>query len=250
METEVSLEEIISIFKKKYPIILLWSIVGILFVGVYTFFLANPIYESTSRIVVNQTQNTNQNITNADIQTNLNLINTYQSIIKEPIILEDVINKTDTGLSVNQLSSKIAIQIQNDSLVFGISVSDENPYIAAELANAVATSFEEKIGDILEVQSVTILSEAVPNLGAVSPKPTINLILGLLVGMMFGVILGFLTEYMDKRVKDNKIIEDLNWTNLGSVLEMSTNEIIETRIDKKDSRNTRNTFHSMSKRRA
>src|SRR5699024_6470410 len=94
----------------------------------YTFFFVTPQYESTSKIVVNQTQNTGQAITNTDIQTNLNLINTYQSIIREPIILEDVIEMTDSNLTVSQLRNKITVQTQNNSLVFGVTVSDESPY--------------------------------------------------------------------------------------------------------------------------
>lgn len=247
MEEEITFEEVFRILRQKNKIIILWALFGLLVSGVYTFFIVTPMFESSSRIVVNQTQNTNQTITNIDIQTNLNLINTYQSIIREPIILEDVLEKTNSSLTIDGLRDKINVQIQDSSLVFGIKVQDENPYIAAELANATATTFEKKIGGILEVESVTILSEAVPNLTAVSPNTTMNLSLGLIIGLMIGVGLAFLSEFMDKRVKDIKFIEDLSWTNLGSVLEMSSSELKETRIDKQMRIN--NTGSSLSRRR-
>lgn len=232
MKEKISLEEIFRSLKKKIVMIVIFGLMGVLVSGLFTFFIQTPVYESSSRIVVNQTQNTNQSITNTDIQTNLSLINTYQSIIKEPIILEDVLEKTSTDLTLAELSDKITVQINNNSLVFGISVHDENPSVAAELANAVASTFEEKIGEILDVQSVTILSQAVANPHAVSPNVTMNLLIGLVLGLLLGSGTAILADITDKRVKDFKTLEELGWTHLGSVLEMTYDEITETRISK------------------
>lgn len=247
MEEEISLRELLAILKRHIGKIVVWILVGVILSGVYTFFFVVPTYQSTSKIVVNQTQNTSQTLTNTDIQTNLNLINTYQSIIKEPIILEDVLSKTNSDLTLSEISDKITIQTQNNSLVFGIAVQDENPYKAADLANAISSTFEEKIGNILEVESVTILSEAVPNLNAVSPNTLLNLIIGLFLGFISGISISLLSEYMDKRVKESKIIDDLGWTNLGSILEMSVGELKETRINKQLKQN--NSVSPLSRRR-
>lgn len=226
MEEEISLNELFQILKRNMGKIVIWSLAGLIFAGIYTFFFVTPQYESTSKIVVNQTQNTGQAITNTDIQTNLNLINTYQSIIREPIILEDVIVMTDSNLTVSQLRNKITVQTQNNSLVFGVTVSDESPYEAAELANATAASFEEKIGGILEVESVTILSQAMPVLSAVSPNIPLNMVIGLILGLMLGVGFAFLSEYMDNTVKGSQFInEHIGWTDLGAISLMTEKEL-------------------------
>ncbi len=230
MEEEISLGEIFAILKQRLGSIIVWSMAGLLLAALYTFFFVTPTYQSTSKIVVNQTQNSEQAITNTDIQTNLSLINTYQGIIKEPIILEDVITNTNSDLTVPELRNKLTVQTEDTSLVFGITITDENPFKAAELANATSVSFEEKIGSILDVNSVTILSQAVANPNPVSPNTPMNLVLGLLVGMMIGVGLAFLAEFMDKTVKDEKFIEQLGWSNLGSVLLMSEEELTSTRF--------------------
>ena len=93
MEEEISISELVTILKRHMGKVTVWCLFGLIITGIYTFFFVTPQYQSTSKIVVNQTQNTGEAITNADIQTNLNLINTYQSIIQEPIILEDVVNE-------------------------------------------------------------------------------------------------------------------------------------------------------------
>lgn len=230
MEEEISLGEIFAILKQRLGSIIVWSLTGLLLAAVYTFFFVTPTYQSTSKIVVNQAQNAGQAITNADIQTNLSLINTYQGIIKEPIILEDVVRNTESDLTIAELRNKLTVQTENSSLVFSITVTDDNPFTAADLANATASSFEQKIGGILDVNSVTILSQAVANPSPVSPNTAMNLVLGLLVGMMIGVGLAFLAEFMDKTVKDEKFIAQLGWSNLGTVSLMSEEELTATRF--------------------
>lgn len=232
MGEEISLSELLDTLKRHIGQIIVWTLLGLAITGIYTFFFVTPQYQSTSKIVVNQTQQTGQAITNTDIQTNLNLINTYQSIIKEPIILEEVIQKTNSDLTTQEMSDKLSIQTDSTSLVFGVTVSDENPYVATELANVIAGTFQEKIGDILEVESVTILSQAVPSDEPVSPNIPVNLAVGLILGLIIGVGTAVLTEFLDKRVKDSKLIEDMGWTNLGAVLEMSHEELKDTRMMK------------------
>lgn len=75
---------------------------------------------------------------------------------------------------------------------------------------------------------VTILSQAVVNPNPISPNIPMNLVLGLLVGDDDCVGLAFLTEFMDKTVKDEKFIEELGWSNLGSVMQMTDKELVVT----------------------
>lgn len=238
MIEEISLNDLFLVLKRHFHKILAWCLAGLLIVGVYTFFVLTPQYESTSKIVVNQTQNTGQAITNTDIQTNLNLINTYQSIIREPIILEDVIEMTGSNLTVNQLRDKITVQTQNNSLVFGVTVGDDSPYEAAELANAIALSFEEKIGSILEVESVTILSQAMPVLSAVSPNIPLNMAVGLILGLVLGVGFAFLSEYMDNTIKSSQFInEHIGWTDLGAISLMTEKELKDMAVRQEEQKN-------------
>ncbi|MDE1549929.1 YveK family protein [Jeotgalibaca caeni] len=238
MSEEISLSELFSLLKRHSSRIILSSLIIFMLAGVYTFFFVTPQYESTSKIVVNQTQNTGQAITNTDIQTNLNLINTYQSIIREPIILEDVITMTDSDLTIGQLREKINVQTQDNSLVFGVTVSADSPYEAAELANAIANSFESKIGSILEVESVTILSQATPVLNPVSPNIPLNIALGLAIGVFLGVAFAFLSDYLDNTVKDSQFInQNIGWTDLGAISLMTEKELKDMAVRHEEQKN-------------
>src|SRR5690625_1192039 len=225
MEEEISLVELFDIIKKRVGMILTLSLIGLIVSSVFTFFIATPQFNSTTQLLVNRTEST-EVIQQSDINTNLQLINTYKDIIKGPVILDDVRETLDLNMSHQALSEKVQVNSENNSQVFSLTVTEENPYDAAMIANTVAETFRNKIDDIMNVDNVSVISEAVPNLNPVSPNTVLNLAIGLLLGVMLGVGLAFVLEFLDNTVKDEKFItEELGWTNLGKVSEISEDEI-------------------------
>src|SRR5699024_12614100 len=89
-------------------------------------------------------------------------------------------------------------------------------------------TFQEKIGEMLPVNSVTILSEDMPKITPTSPEVLLNLLLSILLGFLIVFMQVFLRNLLDKRVKSSEIISELGWINLGSVNEISSRELKET----------------------
>lgn len=228
MNGHMTLEILLKLLRKNIHTLIGWMVASLTIAAIFTLFVVVPKYESTSRIVVNQTEDRMSNITSTDITTNISLMTTYQNIIMEPIILEDVIEQTEGDESLRDMREKINFQNEEESLVFGITIRDEDPVRAAEIANTTAEIFQNKIGDILAVESVTILSEAVSDSEQVSPNILQNLFLGIMMGLFIGLMQIFLKALLDKRVKSYEIITELGWLNLGSVNEMTTRELNET----------------------
>ncbi|OJF91863.1 YveK family protein [Alkalibacterium sp. 20] len=225
MEEEISLVELFDIVKKRMAWIINATLVGVLLAAGYTFFIAVPEYSSTTQLLVNRTQQS-EVIQQSDINTNVQLINTYKDILIGPIILDEVREELDLDLSHKALSSQISISSEANSQVFSISVNDTNPYDAATIANTTATVFQNNLDEIMNVDNVTVISQAVPNVAPISPNNTLNLAIGLILGGMIGVGMAFLLEFLDNTVKDEKfIVEELGWTSLGRISEMSADEL-------------------------
>ncbi|GAB2318576.1 Wzz/FepE/Etk N-terminal domain-containing protein [Alkalibacterium sp. s-m-22] len=225
MEEEISLVELFNIIKKRLGLIISLTLVGLLVVSFYTFFIATPEYSSTTQLLVNRTQQADA-IQRSDIDTNVQLINTYKDIIKGPVILDEVRDELNLDLSHSELSNKITISNEDNSQVFSIRVVDTNPYNAATIANTTASVFQENLDEIMNVDNVTVISQAEPNINPISPNHMLNLAIGVVLGGMIGVGLAFLLEFLDNTVKDEKfIVEELGWTSLGRIAEMSADEL-------------------------
>ena len=226
MEEEISLSELFATVKKRLSMIVSLGLIGLIVAAGFTFFIATPKYNATTQILVNRTTESAEGLQLNDINSNVQMINTYKDIIKGPVILNEVRENLETNLTTIALSEKIEITTQENSQVFSLTVKDESPYKSADIANAVAETFRNEIGNIMNVDNVTIISEAVPITDQISPNNLLNLVIGLLVGLILGVGITFLIEFMDKSVRDEKFItEILGWSVLGSVSEMSNDEL-------------------------
>lgn len=239
MEEEISLIELFTILKKRLGMIISLTLLALISAFVFTFFVATPKYSSTTQMLVSQTTNeSGQGIQTSDINTNLQLINTYKDIIKGPVILDEVRDELDLDLKHTELSNKLEVTTDSSSQVFTLEVTDENPYEAAEIANTTAETFQEKIYDIMNVDNVTVISKAIPNTNQVSPNVVLNLAIGTLLGLMLGIGLAFVLEFLDNTVKDERFItEELAWTNLGSINLMTEEErMLEEPVSEKEIR--------------
>lgn len=242
MEEEISLVELFSILRKRLGMIIGLSFLGFILSFIFTFFVVTPQYSATTQMLVSQTE-ANQPIQQGDINTNLQLINTYKDIIKGPVILDEVREELDLDLTHGELSNKVQVVSDTASQVFSLKVTDTNPYSAAEIANTTAEVFQKTVGTIMNVDNVTVISAAIPETNPVSPNKTLNLAIGLLLGLMTAVGLAFVLELLDTTVKDPKFTTDeLGWTNLGLISVMTKDELmLEAEVPEKDvpSRQTR-----------
>lgn len=230
MEEEISLVELFDILKKRMGLIISTTLLGLLVVSFYTFFLVTPEYSSTTQLLVNRAEGADT-IQQSDINTNIQLINTYKDIITGPVILDEVRDELNMTTSHAGLSNRLSISSENNSQVFSIRVTDTSPYNAALIANTTADVFQESLPDIMNVDNVTVISVAEPNTSPISPNHTLNMAIGVVLGAMVGVGIAFLIEFLDNSVKDERfIVEELGWTNLGSVSKMDANEL---KIDKR-----------------
>ncbi|UCZ52960.1 capsular biosynthesis protein [Bacillus shivajii] len=210
MEETISLKEIFHTLKKRLKIIIVITAVAVAASAIVSYFMLTPTYQNSTQLLVNQSKEDGQPISQGDLRTNRELINTYNVIITSPRILEPVQEELGLERSVSNLRNQVSVRSEGDSQVVSISVEDTNPAMAVQIANTVATVFQRDIVDIMSVDNVSILSaaELSENPSPVNPNPTLNMAIALVVGLMAGVGLAFLLEFLDNTVKTEDDIEE------------------------------------------
>ncbi|WP_347548506.1 Wzz/FepE/Etk N-terminal domain-containing protein [Pseudalkalibacillus hwajinpoensis] len=211
MEETISLKEIFAVLKKRLSLILLITLLATATSGIVSYFLLTPIYQTSTQILVNQKADTENGFDYNQVKTNVELINTYNVIIKSPTILDQVVEGLNLDMSTGDLNEKITVSNAQNSQVVSIEVKEPDPAQAVKIANTTAEVFEKEISNIMNVDNVSVLSEAnfegTPS--PVNPKPVLNMAIALVVGLMVGVGLAFLLEYLDNTIKDENDIEKL-----------------------------------------
>ncbi|MGG1630909.1 YveK family protein [Rossellomorea sp. NRS-1567] len=227
MEETISLRELIETIKKRIQLILLITLTAIIVSGGISFFLLTPVYQSSTQLLVNQSKSEQPAYNIGEIQTNLQLINTYNVIMKSPAILEKVIADLNLDLTVDELNEKLTVASEKDSQVINLSVEDTDPKQAAAIANKTADVFQDEIGKIMNVNNVSVLAKAEVGVdqSPIKPKPLLNIAIATVVGLMTGVGLAFLLEFLDNTIKTEQEVEKLlGLPVLGSITRIQDQE--------------------------
>ncbi len=209
MEETISLKELLQTLRKRLGLIAVITITAVLISGIISYFFLTPIYQASTQLLVNQSKTDQTTYNYNEVQTNLQLINTYNVIIKSPAILDLVVKDLDLDMTSSQLNGKITVQSEKDSQVVNIAVQDPNAATAAKIANKISDVFQTEIVKIMNVDNVSILAKATvaDHPSPIKPNPQLNVAIALVVGLMAGVGLAFLLEYFDNTIKNEQDIE-------------------------------------------
>jgi succinoglycan biosynthesis transport protein ExoP len=138
---EISLREIIEIIWNGKWMIILITIIAMLVSGIYSFLVLDPVYNARSTVMVNQPSE--EDPPQLSLQA-------YKEQVENHAIMRSAITKlnlTNHDITINTLREKIETEIIKDTNLIRITVTDNDPKLAAELANTVTTQFVTFISD-------------------------------------------------------------------------------------------------------
>jgi capsular polysaccharide biosynthesis protein len=239
MEETISLQELLQTLKSRMLLIISVTLVAVSVSGIISYFFLTPIYQASTQLLVNQTNNDQGQYNIGEVQTNLQLINTYNVIIKSPAILDKVNDELNLKMTTEELNKKISVESAQNSQVVTISVDDPKASEAAKIANKTAEVFKSQIVNIMKVDNVSILAKAkvIDGQSPIKPRPLLNVAIALVVGLMAGVGLAFLLEYFNNTIKTEQDIEKILGlpvlgviTNIGEVKASDKNITRTTRM--------------------
>lgn len=216
-EIEIDLGEVFHLVISKLGVIILSGILlGVLSI-IGTMLFITPKYESTTKIMVLNKQD-NNTLTSADMQTSTQLTKDYAELIQSRTVLEGVIAQLNLDMTYKEMLNKVSVETSSDSRIVSISVTDEDPYTASEIANAVRDMAAEHIQSVVDIEAVNVVDTAnIPNEKA-SPSLAKNGVIGGLLGViiaMAAVIIIYLTNDTIKVEED--VERYLGLSVLGSI---------------------------------
>ena len=226
----IDLQHLWKLFVQHVRMILIWTVgLGVIAWGIATFVIPAK-YTATTQILVNQ-RNSNDNNGQAytNQQADIQMINTYKDIITNQVILKSASKQLANpsgsqrayALSVAKLKDSLTVSTQANSQVFSLSAEAGNPTEAKVIANTVAKIFKKQIRSMMNVNNVTIVSEATAPTSQSFPNKKLFALAGLVLGFLISYVYVLLRDLTDTTVRDNDFMtNELGLTNLGQVGEI------------------------------
>jgi len=190
--------------KRKKFLILLIALLGVAVSWYYSNFLAKPVYEAQTSVLINQSNTAGGSAIQYDtILANEALVNTYTQIILSDTLASLVTQNLGLHLTTSQLQKMIQVTNPGSSQIIDVQVMAASQALAAEIANEVAKDFQTQVAQLMSLENVQIVDPAKirPQAQPVKPNKELNIAAGLLGGLTIGVILAMFLEVIDKHIK-------------------------------------------------
>lgn len=200
-------------------LIMLCPLVAALAAGLISLQLPK-IYEAQASLLVRPAQPLSVDPATGSPLSADQILRTYARWMTERPVLQQVIGDQNLQTDPVTLSHQITVTPEPNTTILNVAVRDTDPVRAMNTANTLDDDFIAKVKfvQLSEASSKTtttnsadnliVVSPAVQPTQPVSPKPLLNIVLGILAGLVVGLGLAFLLDYLDQSVRSDDILRD------------------------------------------
>ena len=162
-------------------------------------------YRSTALLYVNNNSlslgSAKLSLSTGDIKAVNNLMETYSVILTSRTTLNEIIAETGIPYAYEDLVKMIKTETVGDTAIFKISVTAEDPDMAAHIANSILTVLPSKISTVIEGASAQIVDYAVPGEAVVNGSPIKSAAIGALLGAVISSAVVIFMYMLDTKVR-------------------------------------------------
>lgn len=205
----MTLLELLQLMRKHLKLVILLPIVCALAMSVYSYaFMANTYTASTSMYVL--AKQTSANSDNAANYSNLNasqmLANDVSTLLKSDRIAADTVKNLHLD-SLKGYSTKVTSE--TTSRVITLSVTGSDPDTSAAIANEMASNVSKVAQQVMDVQSVNVIDQAVSPSSPSGPNRSMYIAVALLAGLFIAIAIVVVSDMLNTKVRNADEVEEL-----------------------------------------
>jgi capsular exopolysaccharide synthesis family protein len=204
----MTLRDYLLTLRERWKLVAVIMVITTLFAIVITVLTAK-VYQARAQVFVTSNATPDATSQFQGVALVQSQVATYADVVSSPDVLRAV--KSDLNLSLTDaaLKSKLSATAPTQRTLVNIYATDGNPALASAIANSAARAFVTVIqryttptdGSTPAVH-LEITDPAVAPSSPISPKPVLNIALGVFLGLLVGLALAVTREIMDNRIKD------------------------------------------------
>ncbi len=203
----MTLLELLTLLKKHLALVIVLPIVCAVAMGVVAYgFMPNVYTAETSLYVLSQSSSESSTSLQSDLSASQLVANDVAALLES----SRVIDAAAVQLGLEDLSGyDVSVTSSTSSRVITISVEGEDPQGAADVANAMAENVSEVVIEVMNVQSVSIVDEAVAPVNPSGPNRTMYVAVAFLAGLFIAVAIVVLIDMLNTKIRNSEDAEAL-----------------------------------------
>lgn len=211
----MELKDYMQALRQRWRLFAACVLLGVLLAAVFTLVVPKTYEARTEVFVAPQAGSSSSELMQGSDFVR-DRVKSYVQVIDSDVVLAPVIEDLGLDMSIDELSDHVSATVVEETVVVAISVDSGSAEEAAQIANSVAAEFESiapslepRRADDSGVVRVTVTDPARVPLTPTSPRPILNLALGLLLGLAAGIAAAVGRETLDRRVKQEHDVRAL-----------------------------------------
>ncbi|HZJ04115.1 MAG TPA: polysaccharide biosynthesis tyrosine autokinase [Nocardioidaceae bacterium] len=220
----MELKDYIRVIRKRWRIIVAAMLVVLAGAAAATA-LSPKVYEAQTQLFVSTSGGSDSGALLQGSSFTQQRVKSYADVITTPSVLDPVIETLKLDTTAAKLGTQITATVPLDTVLIEVAVTNTDPRVAAQVADALGKQFTITVADLESVSGttsspvkVTVVSAPTVPTVPISPKPTRNLALGVVLGLLLGLGLALLRDLLDTTIKGEKdCAEVTDATVIGSI---------------------------------
>ena len=154
---EISVFDVLNKLIEKWYIVVTSMLVFVVTAYIYVNFFCTPMYTSTAKLFIFNTESQNQSTSEVTISTYL--ARDYAELIVDRTVLETVIDNLDLKFSYGGLKNSVSVNNPEGTRILEITARTTDGKLSKKIADEVCKVAKEKIVDLMGIGRVNIISE-------------------------------------------------------------------------------------------
>ena len=207
---DLRIQDLLVAYLRHWRLLVLCVIIASIIAWGVTHFGMTKQYQASATIYVSNSVDDKEGLNSSDLSASLHLVKGYMLLSKS----DQVLNKAAEMLgepykSGAQLRGYITTSQLNDTVVFAVKASHQNPAEAARIANAVSKAVCEIGPGVMKGTYVSPIDSAQIPGSHYSPDMGNNLLTGAAAGLLVAVAYVTIMFLKDTRIKDENDLTDM-----------------------------------------
>lgn len=178
--------------------------------------MTTPLYQASTRLFVSTESGSSLAEAYQGNRFSQERVKSYAELIEGQTVAQRTIDKLGLDITAGELQEKVTASAKLDTVLINVSVLDESPVRARDIANSLSDEFVVMIreletpepGATPDARVVVEQRASIPE-RPVTPDTTRNIGLGVILGLALGVGLAVLRDMLDNTVKDRATLETI-----------------------------------------
>ncbi len=203
----MTLLELLKLMRKHLKLVIALPIVCAIAMGLVSFlFMPNTYTASTSMYVLVQSDSESASTMSTDLSASQMITNDVANLITSDRVTRD----TATALQMNSLNDyDIAVESETTTRVLTLNVTGQDAQSTAIIANELAKNVSTVAQEVMNVQSVNVIDEAITPEAPSGPNRAMYTAVAFLAGLFLAVAIVVLMDVLNTKVRGAEDVEEL-----------------------------------------